>query len=135
MLYVSMGAYINIRVRMCSSQRRRCSVALARRMIFRATCWAVYFYGYAYIRENLLTYAHVCFCVCVCVSVCVCVCIYVYECVWSAAKKHTDEGRGGRRDPGVRRPGAGRSLYIWLKRQRSFQGNCAITIKIINRFQ
>ena len=27
---------------------------------------------------------------------------------WSAAKKHTDEGRGGRRDPGVRRPGAGR---------------------------
>ena len=27
---------------------------------------------------------------------------------WSAAKKHTDEGRGGRRDAGVRRPGAGR---------------------------
>ena len=27
---------------------------------------------------------------------------------WSAAKKHTGEGRGGRRDPGVRRPGAGR---------------------------
>ena len=26
---------------------------------------------------------------------------------WSAAKKHTDEGRGGRRDPGVRRPGVG----------------------------
>jgi len=29
---------------------------------------------------------------------------------WSAAKKHTDEGRGGRRDPGVRRHGAGRGL-------------------------
>ena len=28
--------------------------------------------------------------------------------MWSAAKKHTDEERGGRRDPGVRRPGAGR---------------------------
>ena len=27
---------------------------------------------------------------------------------WSAAKQNTDEGRGGRRDPGVRRPGAGR---------------------------
>ena len=27
---------------------------------------------------------------------------------WSAAKKHTEEERGGRRDPGVRRPGAGR---------------------------
>jgi len=27
---------------------------------------------------------------------------------WSAAKKHTDEERGGRRDPVVRRPGAGR---------------------------
>jgi len=25
---------------------------------------------------------------------------------WSAEKKHTDEERGGRRDPGVRRPGA-----------------------------
>jgi len=28
---------------------------------------------------------------------------------WSAAKNHTDEERGGRRDPGVRRPSAGRS--------------------------
>jgi len=28
---------------------------------------------------------------------------------WSAAKNHTDEERGGRRDPGVRQPGAGRS--------------------------
>jgi len=26
-------------------------------------------------------------------------------------------------------------VYTWLKRQRSFEGNCAITIKIINRFQ
>ena len=27
---------------------------------------------------------------------------------WSAAKNHTDEERGGLRDPGVRQPGAGR---------------------------
>jgi len=27
---------------------------------------------------------------------------------WSAVKKYTDEGRGGRRDPGVRKSGAGR---------------------------
>jgi len=27
---------------------------------------------------------------------------------WSAAKKHTNVERGGSRDPGVRRPGAGR---------------------------
>jgi len=27
---------------------------------------------------------------------------------WSAAKKHTNEEQGGSRDPGVRRPGAGR---------------------------
>jgi len=27
---------------------------------------------------------------------------------WSAAKKHTNEEQGGGRDPGVKRPGAGR---------------------------
>jgi len=31
-----------------------------------------------------------------------------FEVVERSEKKHTDEGRGGRRDPGVRRPGAGR---------------------------
>ena len=31
---------------------------------------------------------------------------------WSAAQKHTNEERGGRRDPGVRRPGAGRGHLL-----------------------
>ena len=31
-----------------------------------------------------------------------------FEVVEHSGKRHTDEGRGGRRDPGVRRPGAGR---------------------------
>ena len=39
---------------------------------------------------------------------------------WSAAKKnHTDEERGGRRDPGVRRPSAGRSQLSALSRLAS----------------
>jgi len=40
----------------------------------------------------------------------------------SAAKEHTNEERGGGRDPGVRRPGAGRgqlpfksALFIWFR--------------------
>ena len=32
--------------------------------------------------------------------------------VMGAAKEHTNEERGGGRDPGVRRPGAGRGQFI-----------------------
>ena len=35
---------------------------------------------------------------------------------WSAAKNHTDEQRGSRRDPGVRQPGAGRGQLPALSR-------------------
>jgi len=44
---------------------------------------------------------------------------------WSAAKKHTDEEQGGRRDPGVRRPGAGRGQLP----ARSVIGGLACGIK------
>ena len=43
---------------------------------------------------------------------------------WSAEKKYTDEERGGRHDPGVRRPGAGRGQMP--ARTKIFRAACLV---------
>ena len=51
---------------------------------------------------------------------------------WSAAKKHTDEKRGGRRNPGVRRPGAGRGQLP--ARSKIFRADfivCALRVEFL----